>query len=115
MLNIIESSAGRGAGIVKQVLTFARGAEGERVLIQSKHLINEIGKIMAQTFPRNIEVVTNYPANLWPIQGDATQLHQVLLNLCVNARDAILALQAGPNGLEPVSYTHLTLPTNREV
>jgi PAS domain S-box-containing protein len=101
MLNIIESSAGRGAGIVKQVLTFARGAEGERVLIQPKHLIGEIGKIMSQTFPKHIEVVTNYPADLWPIQGDATQLHQVLLNLGVNARDAILAVQAGPNEPEP--------------
>jgi PAS domain S-box-containing protein len=101
MLNIIESSAGRGAGIVKQVLTFARGAEGERVLIQPKHLIGEIGKIIAQTFPKNLEVVTTYPADLWPVQGDATQLHQVLLNLCVNARDAILAVQGGPNGPEP--------------
>jgi nitrogen-specific signal transduction histidine kinase/CheY-like chemotaxis protein len=101
MLNIIESSANRGAGIVKQVLTFARGAEGERVLIQPKHLIGEIGKIMVQTFPRNIEVITNYPPDLRPIQGDATQLHQVLLNLCVNARDAIIGVQAGPDGAEP--------------
>jgi PAS domain S-box-containing protein len=101
MLNIIESSADRGAGIVKQVLTFARGAEGERVLIQPKHLIGELGKIMAQTFPKNIDVVTNFPPDLWPVTGDATQLHQVLLNLCVNARDAILALQPVPDGAEP--------------
>jgi two-component system cell cycle sensor histidine kinase/response regulator CckA len=100
MLNIIESSANRGAGIVKQVLTFARGAEGERVLIQPKHLIAEVGKIMTQTFPRNIEIITTYPADLWPINGDATQLHQVLLNLCVNARDAILTPQKGIDGLE---------------
>jgi PAS domain S-box-containing protein len=101
MLNIIESSAERGAGIVKQVLTFARGAEGERVLIQPKHLIGELGKIMGQTFPKNIEVVTNFPPDLWPVIGDATQLHQVLLNLCVNARDAILASHPAPNGMEP--------------
>jgi two-component system, cell cycle sensor histidine kinase and response regulator CckA len=101
MLNIIESSADRGAGIVKQVLTFARGAEGERVLIQAKHLIGELGKIMAQTFPKNIEVVTNYPPDLWPVMGDATQLHQVLLNLCVNARDAILSQSSKSNGVEP--------------
>jgi len=101
MLNIIEGSADRGAGIVKQVLTFARGVEGERVLIQPKHLICELSKIMAQTFPRNIEVVTGYPAELWPVNGDATQLHQVVLNLCVNARDAILAVPTGKDGLEP--------------
>ncbi len=89
MLNIVESSAERGAGIVKQVLTFARGVEGERVLLQPKHLISELAKIMAQTFPRNIDIQPNLPTDLWTISGDATQLHQVLLNLCVNARDAM--------------------------
>jgi two-component system cell cycle sensor histidine kinase/response regulator CckA len=89
MLNIIESSAERGAGIVKQVLTFARGVEGERVLIQLKHLVNELSKVMSQTFPRNIDIQTNFPPDLWTVLGDATQLHQVLLNLCVNARDAM--------------------------
>ena len=55
MLNIIEGSAERGAGIVKQVLTFARGVEGERVLLQLKHLVSELSKVMAQTFPCFIE------------------------------------------------------------
>ncbi len=89
MLNIIEGSAERGAGIVKQVLTFARGVEGERVLLQLKHLVSELAKVMAQTFPRNIDIQTNFPPDLWTVRGDATQLHQVLLNLCVNARDAM--------------------------
>jgi PAS domain S-box-containing protein len=92
VLSIIESSAERGAGIVKQVLTFARGVEGERVLLQPKHLVSELAKIMAQTFPRNIDVQPNFSQDLWTVSGDATQLHQVLLNLCVNARDAM------PNG-----------------
>ena len=89
MLSIIEGSAERGAGIVKQVLTFARGVEGERVLLQLKHLVSELAKVMAQTFPRNIDIQTNFPPDLWTVSGDATQLHQVLLNLCVNARDAM--------------------------
>ena len=89
MLSIIESSAERGAGIVKQVLTFARGVEGERVLLQLKHLVSELAKVMAQTFPRNIDIQTHFPPDLWTVSGDATQLHQVLLNLCVNARDAM--------------------------
>jgi len=101
MLNIIEGSASRGAGIVKQVLTFARGAEGERVVLQPKHLLSELTKIMAQTFPRNIDIQTQFPQDLWLINGDATQLHQVLLNLCVNARDAILSVPASPSGAEP--------------
>ncbi len=93
MLQIIESSAERGAGIVKQVLTFARGAEGERVLLQPKHLISEMAKVMVQTFPKNIDIQTNFAVEPWLLVGDATQLHQVLLNLCVNARDAM-----GPKG-----------------
>ncbi|MEO8350463.1 MAG: PAS domain S-box protein [Chthoniobacteraceae bacterium] len=91
MLNIIETSAARGAGVVKQVLTFARGVEGERLALQPKHLLAELSRIMAQTFPRSIEIRTEFMPDLWQVMGDATQLHQVLLNLCVNARDAILS------------------------
>ena len=88
-LNIIETSADRGAGIVKQVLTFARGVEGDRTLLQPKHLVGELGKIMTQTFPKSIDIQTPQPGELWNIAADPTQLHQVLLNLCVNARDAM--------------------------
>jgi PAS domain S-box-containing protein len=101
MVGIIESSAERGAGIVKQVLTFARGAEGQRVAIQPKHLLNELSKIVAQTFPRSIDTQTNFHRDLWLIIGDPTQIHQVLLNLCVNARDAIMTMKALPNEPEP--------------
>ena len=89
MVDIIEGSAERGAGIVKQVLTFARGVEGERSLLQPKHLLTEMVKVMNQTFPKNIDIKTNFAPDLWTVLGDATQLHQVLLNLCVNARDAM--------------------------
>lgn len=90
MLSIVESSAKRGADMVKQVLTFARGVDGERVLLQSKHLIKEVAKITQETFPKTIQIRTNIAENLWPVMGDATQLHQVLVNLAVNARDAML-------------------------
>lgn len=89
MLSILESSARRGADMVKQVLTFARGVDGERVLLQTRHLMKEVGKIVSETFPKTIQLKTNFAENLWTIMGDATQLHQVLLNLAVNARDAM--------------------------
>jgi len=91
-LAMIEQSARRGGGIVKQVLTFARGIEGERVLIKPNHLIEEMIDIARKTFPRSIEISSRYSQDLWSIEGDPTQLHQVLLNLSVNARDAM------PNG-----------------
>ena len=89
MLSILESSAKRGADMVKQVLTFARGVDGERVLLQTRHLLKEVGKIVSDTFPKTIQLKTSLAENLWTIMGDATQLHQVLLNLAVNARDAM--------------------------
>jgi len=89
MLDTIKASAQRGADLVKQILSFARGAAGEMVVLQLKHLIKDAAKLAADTFPRSIKVQTNLPHDLRPIVGDATQLHQVLLNLCVNARDAM--------------------------
>jgi two-component system cell cycle sensor histidine kinase/response regulator CckA len=89
MLDTIESAGQRGAGIVKQVLTFARGIEGERTEVQPKYLVKEMGQILGETLPRNIRVETDLAANLSPVLGDATQLHQVLLNLAINARDAM--------------------------
>jgi hypothetical protein len=74
---------------VKQVLTFARGVEGERVPVHPKYLIKELEKIFRETFPKNITFRSEAPKGLWIVTGDATQLHQVLLNLCVNARDAM--------------------------
>ena len=88
-VKLIEESARRGAGIVKQVLTFARGVEGERVVIKPSHLTEEMVDIAKKTFPKSIEILNQYPDDLWSIEADPTQLHQVLLNLCVNARDAM--------------------------
>ncbi len=93
LLETIEAAAQRGVGMVKQVLTFARGGvEGQHVSLQVNYLINEIEKIIKETFPRSIRIAIHLPKGLWPVLGDATQLHQVLMNLCVNARDAM------PNG-----------------
>ncbi len=88
-IKLIEESTRRGANIVKQVLTFARGIEGKRVLIKPTHLIEEMIDIARKTFPKSIEIRSRYPQEIWSIEADPTQMHQVLLNLCVNARDAM--------------------------
>lgn len=89
MLAIVESNAKRGANLVKQVLSFVRGIEGDRTVLQVKHLILEMKQIVEQTFPKSIAVHTEIPIDLWHVCGDSTQLHQVLMNLCLNARDAM--------------------------
>ena len=89
LLATIEGNAQRGAEIVKQVVAFARGVEGKRVILHPRYVIAEISWIIRETFPRSITLKTNEQENLWTVLGDATQLHQVLLNLAVNARDAM--------------------------
>jgi PAS domain S-box-containing protein len=92
LLEILEINAKRGADLVKQVLSFARGVEGQRINLQPRHLIVEVAKILKETLPKSIEVSVDLSRDLWIVSGDSTQLHQVLMNLCVNARDAM------PNG-----------------
>jgi two-component system, cell cycle sensor histidine kinase and response regulator CckA len=89
LLNTIERSTKRGANLMKQVMSFSKGVEGERNALQVKGIISEIEKIAKETFPRNIKIRTDIPKDLWSVSGDATQLHQVIMNLCVNARDAM--------------------------
>jgi PAS domain S-box-containing protein len=89
ILDTLETSARRGADIVRQVLSFARGMDGERIEIQPKHLVKDIQSIIKDTFPKDIRLKFHVPNDTWIIRGDPTQIHQVLLNLCVNARDAM--------------------------
>jgi PAS domain S-box-containing protein len=91
LVDTIESSAQRGANIIKQLLTFGRGLKGERIPLQLRTLVREMLKLIAETFPKNIATRTEIFAELPLVTGDATQLHQVLMNLSVNARDAMPA------------------------
>ncbi len=89
LLKTLERNVKRGADLVKQVLSFARGLEGKRTIVQVKHLLLEIEHIARETFPKYIDFSAKIPGNIWTVSGDATQLHQVLMNLVVNARDAM--------------------------
>ncbi len=88
-LRMIRDSAERGAELIKQVLTFARGFGGERVMLQIRHIVKEILGVLGQTLPKNIEVKYNVGRDLDLISADPTHLHQILMNLCINARDAM--------------------------
>jgi CheY-like chemotaxis protein len=89
---VIEVSAKRGADIVRQVLSFARGLGGARIEVQPKHLLRDLEAMIKDTFPKDIRLQFSIPKDTWTILGDPTQIGQIFLNLCVNARDAM------PNG-----------------
>jgi two-component system, cell cycle sensor histidine kinase and response regulator CckA len=89
MLSVMEQNTHRGADMVRQVLLFCRGSDSQRQPILLGRLLREMEQMVRQTFPRSINVAALAPADLWPVLGNATQLHQILLNLCVNARDAM--------------------------
>jgi PAS domain S-box-containing protein len=89
LLDLIAQGAQRASDVVKQLLTFIRGSGGERVPLHLRHLLNEFQALLAETFPREIVLHFDVSPNLLPVLGETTQLHQVLLNLCMNSRDAM--------------------------
>lgn len=88
----IESDAERGAEIVKQLSALADGATAHRTRLKPNELIDDAVKILGETFPKSIRISANCDPAVKEVEGDDMELHQVLLNLCVNARDAM------PNG-----------------
>lgn len=110
LLSMLEKSAERGANVVRQILAFAHGANGEHRLLQAKHLVREVANVIAGTFPKSIKLDDHITADLWPIRANPTQIHQVLLNLSVNARDAMphggtLGLRAENRSLDEIAAT----------
>jgi two-component system, cell cycle sensor histidine kinase and response regulator CckA len=89
MLGMMNTNVQRGAEMVKQILQFARGVGGERIALQPKHIVKELLKMVGETFPKSIAIKQQLGEEIALVLSDATQLHQVLLNLCVNARDAM--------------------------
>jgi len=89
LLDSMEANAQRGADIVKQILTFARGARSEKAPLQTYRLLKEFSSFIRETFPKSILLNFAVPKDLWMVQGNSTELHQVLVNLCLNAREAM--------------------------
>ncbi|MDO8540696.1 MAG: PAS domain S-box protein [Opitutaceae bacterium] len=89
LLDTLEKCADRGARLVRQILGFVHGTGGEPRLTQVKHLLRDVTDVITATFPKSIVLDEDIPSDLWPVMANPTQIHQVLLNLCVNARDAM--------------------------
>lgn len=89
LLSLIRNAANRGTRVVRQMMTYSRGIAGEQANLQCRELVREMTAMMRETFPREIRIETDLAPDLRLVMGDATQLLQVLMNLCVNARDAM--------------------------
>jgi two-component system, cell cycle sensor histidine kinase and response regulator CckA len=89
LVTLLEQSAERGAAMVKQIVSFAGGRDRQRVLLQVKHVVRDVLQLLQDTFPKSIRIEHDLPNSIWAVRGDPTQLHQVLLNLSINARDAM--------------------------
>jgi CheY-like chemotaxis protein len=89
LLQTIETNTQRGADLVRQILSFIRDTEGRRVGVKLTHLVKDVAKMALETFPRSIRVNFAAEPDLWPVSGDVTQLHRMILNLALNARDAM--------------------------
>lgn len=85
----MERNIRRSSDLVKQVLTFARGTSGDRSKVCLGDLVQDLRLLVGSTFPKDIEFVVEGLEDIPDIVGDATQIHQVLVNMCVNARDAM--------------------------
>ena len=92
IMGILDNSARRGATLIRQILAYARGAEGERTEVQLRLVVREVVALLGETLPKSIVVSTHLAPDLPAITADFTQISQVLMNLCVNSRDAM------PNG-----------------
>jgi two-component system, cell cycle sensor histidine kinase and response regulator CckA len=89
LLHIMKSSVQRGSDLVNQIVSFSRGIYGEQITIQPHYILNEITRIVHATFTKSIQLETDIPTDLGNISGNPTQVYQALLNICVNARDAM--------------------------
>ena len=109
-LHTVEEYAQRGADLVRQVLTYAQGRGDVRAQVDMSLLARTVGRVLLETFPQGVTVQVDAPIDLPPVSGDVTQLHQVIMNLAVNARDAV-----GATGRVDVRLSEIAIPTGRGV
>jgi signal transduction histidine kinase len=88
-LEEILKAANRAKDLVKQILTFSRQSDQERKPVEVQNIITEALKLLRASIPASIEIIHKIQDDCGPVMGDATQIHQVIMNLCTNAYQAM--------------------------
>ncbi len=94
-VDMCESAGERGADVARRLLTFSQSDKANRIPLKINDIVNDLTKVLRHTIQKNISIETNIPHDIPPVFGEYGQLYQMLLNLCVNARDAIVESQNG--------------------
>ncbi len=89
LLETLEATVVRATALVRQILDYANDSPGQAQLVPLQELLGEIAAFATETFPKTIRIERMIAPDLWPVRANLSQVHQVLLNLCVNARDAM--------------------------
>jgi PAS domain S-box-containing protein len=87
----VEKSAQRAAKITRELLAFSRPTKSVTSSVNINHTVNEVTELLKHTIEKMIAVKTNLAPDLWKINADSSQIYQVILNMCINAKEAIMA------------------------
>jgi PAS domain S-box-containing protein len=89
LLDTLSISAEQASRLLHHLVTFAKGMSGDRRILEPGQLITETLALIAPVFPQSIAIKTVIADELWAFMGTETEMYQVLINLCVNSRDAM--------------------------
>lgn len=110
LINNIEDCSVRARDLTKGLLSYGKPTPKRKELVKPNTLLNEISKVITQTFPRTIIFVDKVDDNLHDILGNSTEIYQILLNLCVNAKEA-----TNETGTITLSAKNITINENNRV
>lgn len=107
LIDNIENCSVRARDLTKGLLSFGKPTPKRKELVKPHQLLSEISKIVTQTFPRTISFTEEIDERLYDIIGNGTEIYQVLLNLCVNAKEA-----TNEKGQITISAKNITIDQN---
>ena len=89
VLSAVEESAQSGLQLVRNILTYGKGIVGDRIVVDLSGVLHQVLSVLQRGLPPSIVINEDFEGSSWRVRGDVSQLKQVFLNICINARDAM--------------------------